>query len=299
MMNKILVPLDGSDLAERALPCARLIAQGLSANLILMRAVVFPSDAKDILDQANVSDDVVFEQLAVEAKTYLSKVAEPLRVNGLAVREEIQCSPAAEAIVDYARDAGVDLVVMATHGYSGISRWTHGSTAERVLQSLDVPLLLVCAKKCIEEEKMACHRILIPLDGSSVAEQVLPHAVSIAQTMGAEIVLIRVPVAQVYGSLTGEWSVPLEGSFETANEVALAYLERVAGRLDATGLQVTTATRTGAVASVIVEYAEANQIDLIAMCTHGRTGLARWTLGSVADRVLRARCRPLLLVRAH
>jgi nucleotide-binding universal stress UspA family protein len=91
----------------------------------------------------------------------------------------------------------------------------------------------------------------------------------------------------------------LEGTFDTANQIAEKYLNRVADELRAQGVRVTRATRMGGVADAILEYSEANQIDLIAMCTHGRTGLARWTLGSVADRVLRARSLPLLLVRAQ
>ena len=97
----------------------------------------------------------------------------------------------------------------------------------------------------------------------------------------------------------GDWYLPLEGTYDTANQVAKAYLDRVAERLQAEGIKVSTVIRTGGVADAIINYAESNQIDMVAMCTHGRTGIKRWTLGSVADRVLRARCTPLLLVRAR
>ena len=146
---------------------------------------------------------------------------------------------------------------------------------------------------------MQCQRIMVPLDGSSIAEQALPPAISVAQALDAEIVLFRVPIAHVSGSFSADWYLPLEGTFETANQIAEEYLNRVADELRAQGVRVTTSTRTGGVANVIVAFAEANEIDLIAMCTHGRTGLARWTLGSVADRVLRAGRVPLLLVRAR
>jgi nucleotide-binding universal stress UspA family protein len=99
--------------------------------------------------------------------------------------------------------------------------------------------------------------------------------------------------------MTGEWYLPVEGVLDMAEADIQAYLSAVAGRLAEQGLDVVTATSIGAVASCIVEYAEANQVDLIAMCTHGRTGLARWALGSVADRVLRAGSTPILLVRAQ
>jgi len=122
---------------------------------------------------------------------------------------------------------------------------------------------------------------------------------TIAGAMSAELILFQVPIAYSSGWATGEWYLPIQGVLETAEEDAQAYLSAVAGRLAEQGLNVTTATSSGSVANCIIEYAEANQMDLIAMCTHGRTGLARWALGSVADRVLRAGSTPILLVRAQ
>jgi nucleotide-binding universal stress UspA family protein len=146
---------------------------------------------------------------------------------------------------------------------------------------------------------MRCRRILVPLDGSAMAEQVLPPATSIAKAMDAEMVLFRVSIVQISGWFTGEWLEPLEGDLRTADQYAKDYLSRVAGHLADQGVKVSTAVRVGAVAESIVNYTETQQIDLIAMCTHGRTGLARWALGSVADRVLRVGRIPILLVRAR
>jgi nucleotide-binding universal stress UspA family protein len=302
MLSRILVPLDGSSLAERALPCARMLARGLGAELALFRAIALPPDFEEILSVVDLEPERPLAQLAADADDYLCRVGSRLEEDGLCVQKVVQLGRAAEAIVDYAEKVGIQLTVMATHGHSGVSRWRHGSVAERVLQSASVPVLIVCSTESegmTPHRPMACHRVLVPLDGSSVAEQVLPTVTTVAQALDAELVLLRVPIAQVSGSLMGEWCMPLEGTFDTANHIAESYLERLAERLRADGVRVFTTTRMGAVANVIIEYAEANQIDLIAMCTHGRTGLARWALGSVADRVLRARCLPLLLVRAH
>jgi nucleotide-binding universal stress UspA family protein len=136
------------------------------------------------------------------------------------------------------------------------------------------------------------------LDGSPVAEQVLPLVTTFAQAFGAQVVLFRVPIVFASGALIGEWTMALEGTFATAEKIAKAYLERVAQQLLSQGIQVSTVIRSGAVADSILEHAETNRIDMIAMCTHGRTGIARWALGSVADRVLRAGHIPVLLVRA-
>jgi nucleotide-binding universal stress UspA family protein len=266
-----------------------------------LRAISLLSDVKEILANADLKADAALAQLEVEAYNYLRKIAGKLEEADLHTHMVVRQGPAAEEIVDYAEQADIQQIVMATHGYSGISRWRHGSVAERVLQSAGVPVLLVRAREKKTDDirqAMPCQRIMVPLDGSPVAEQVLPPAVSVAQALDAEIVLFRVPIVQISGSLSGEWVLPLEGTLGTADEIAGVYLNRVAEHLREQGIKVSTAMQMGGVASVITEYAEANEIDLIAMCTHGRTGLARWALGSVADRVLRAGNIPLLLVRA-
>ena len=302
MTARILVPLDGSALAERAVPSAMMLARGLRADVVLLRAIALPADVRDWLDHTDLTPDAHLAQLGVEADEYLCRIVGRFDEAGLQAHAVVQNQPPAEAIVDYAEQTDILQIVMATHGHSGLNRWRHGSVAERVLQSSKVPVLIVYAHEKTPsdpQQAIRCQRILVPLDGSYVAEQVLPPAISIAQALDAEMVLLRVPIAHVSGSLTGEWFAPLEGSFATANQIVEEYLEGVATRLRPQGINVRTAVRTGGVANVIVDYAQANRIDLIAMCTHGRTGLARWTLGSVADRVLRACSVPLLLVRAR
>ena len=302
MATRILVPLDGSPLAEQALPCAMTLGRGLPAELVLFHAVSILSDAREILDNAGRDADALIQHLEAKAKSYLEKVVDQLQDAGVSVHQVIWHGAAAEAIVDYAEQAGIQQIVMATHGYTGVSRWTHGSVAERVLQSASVPVLMVCAlagEASARLEPVRCRRILVTLDGSTTAEQVLPPATSIAKAMGAEMVLFRVSIVHVSGWYTGEWFEPLEGDLETANHHAKDYLNRVASDLISQGIKVSTVVEMGAVTESIVSYAETQQIDLIAMCTHGRTGLTRWILGSVADRVLRAGHVPILLVRAR
>jgi nucleotide-binding universal stress UspA family protein len=237
-----------------------------------------------------------------EAEVYLDDVVARLRTAGLDAHSVVQTGPAAEVIVDLAAQMGVQQIVMATHGYSGIKRWTHGSIAERVLQTASVPLLLVRAQDPEVagdwRQPAPCQRILVPLDGSHMAEQVLPVVTDVARALHASLVLFQVPIAHVYGWMTGEWFLPVQGVLDTAEEDAQAYLDEVAAGLEAQDVSVVTTMMIGSVAEAIIEHAQANCIDLIAMCTHGRAGLLRWTLGSVADRVLRAGRTPILLVRA-
>ena len=303
METRILVPLDGSPLAEQALSCAVTVGRGLPAELVLFRAVSVPSDRRKYLGGAAMKEGDLMERLDAEADEYLRGVADRVRLAGLNVQPVVRHGPAPEAIVDYAEQMDIWQIVMATHGYSGIKRWTHGSVAERVLQAASVPVLMVRAQEEDAEDSrqlMLCRRILVPLDGSEMAEQVLSPVTSVAQAVGAEVFLFQVAVDQPASMFGSDWFLlPAEGEFEGYEREAQAYLERVADPLREEGIQVSTGTQIGPVAESIMAYAEVNHIDLIAMCTHGRTGLARWALGSVADRVLRAGGVPILLVRAR
>ena len=300
-MTQILVPLDGSPLAEQVLPCAMALSRGLGAELVLLGAVSIPPDTEEILDRAGVRADALLEELRAEATEHLCQVVDELRDRGMEARHVIQKGPAAEAIVRYAEQMDVRQIVMATHGYNGPNRWTHGSVAERVVQSASVPVLLMRVKEMQyrdPRQPVCFQRILVPLDGSVRAERVLPVVMPIAEALGCELVLFQVPIVYVSDWMTGDWSMPVQGILAAAEQDARTYLEYIASRLQRNGLEVSIATEIGAVAASIIQYAEDTGVDLIAMCTHGRTGLRRWTLGSVADRVLRAGRVPLLLVRA-
>lgn len=300
-MTQILVPLDGSLLAEQVLPCAMALSQGLGSELVLFGAVSLPCDTEVILDRAGVKSDALLEELKAEADEHLRGLVRQLRERGVAARYLLQCGPAAEAIVAYAEQMEVRQIVMATHGYNGPNRWTHGSVAERVVQAASVPVLLIRVKEKEfgdPRQPMCCRRILVTLDGSVRSERVLPAVVPIARALDSDLVLFQVPICYVSGWMTGDWFLPVQGVLATAEQDAQLYLGEVAARLQQEGIRASIATEIGAVADSIVRYAEENRMDLIAMCTHGRTGLRRWALGSVADRVLRAGRVPLLLVRA-
>jgi nucleotide-binding universal stress UspA family protein len=300
-MTQILVPLDGSPLAQQVLPCAMALSQGLGSELILFGAVSIPSDTQEILDKAGVKSDALLEELKAEADEHLREAVGKLRERGVTARHVLQCGPAADSIVAYAEQMDIRQIVMATHGYNGPNRWTHGSVAERVVQAASVPVLLMRVKEmsCGDlHQPMCCRRILVPLDGSVRAERVLPVVAPMAKALDSELVLFQVPICYVSGWMTGEWFLPVQGILATAEQDAQVYLDYVAARLREEGVKASIATDIGAVAASIVQYAEEQNMDLIAMSTHGRTGLRRWALGSVADRVLRAGRVPLLLVRA-
>jgi nucleotide-binding universal stress UspA family protein len=188
---------------------------------------------------------------------------------------------------------------MATHGRSGLGRWVYGSVAEAVLRQAPVPLLLVRAWQPATTatfDPRPC--LLVPLDGSRYAETALPAASRLARQLAGALLLVRaVPVAGAGTAL--DWALAPDLAIETAAlaRAATDYLDRIADRLRRTGVMVDYLARSGEPAAVIEAVGQERAAALIVMTTHGRTGLQRLALGSVADAVLRQQDRPLLLVR--
>jgi nucleotide-binding universal stress UspA family protein len=180
----------------------------------------------------------------------------------------------------------VDLIMMATHGRSGISRWAMGSVADKVLRRSSVPVWLIQAAKpeSAAADTWPKMTMLVPLDGSKLAESVLPHVEALAKQRGAkpEVVLVRA-------------FEPL--STGPGREAPQQYLSGIEQRLSAAGLTVRSEVLEGDPAKEIVDYANEKPINLVVMATHGRSGIGRWAYGSVADKVLRRASRPVFLVR--
>lgn len=293
MLKTILVPLDGSPLAERALPIAQRLAADRNSRVLLMRAALahaFPgTDPAE--RQAHVID---------EAEDYLEVVAARLSAAGLTVATAVPYGPAADAILDEVRINKPDLIVMATHGRSGLGRWLYGSVTEAVLARSPVPVLTVRAWQDQPpiSQPFQARRLVVPLDGSPFAEAALPVARDLAAALGAELLLLQAVMVPVdlgepgYGRSVAA----LEHDLGDRAAAAREYLATVRARLAAEqpSCQVGIEVRYGAPVEAIASAAGAG---LVVMATHGRTGLARMFLGSVAAAVLREGVTPLLLVR--
>ncbi len=290
MYRTILVPLDGSAFSERALPVAASLAQALQAQVILVRAVsasVFPGvDATDAQVQA-----------VNEAHDYLSALAAGLSEQNLNVDIATPYGDPAEMITLEVGLRKADLVVMCTHGRSGLGRWVYGSVAEQVLARSPVPVLLVrptgaVTPLALEPGKI---KLLVPLDGSLFAEAALPHAADLARALDGTILLMRMVEPPVAPYVSGEVLVP--GVMPELTAQAESYLAEVAQGLREAGLSVETITREGWPADVIAYGAEALGVNLIVMTTRGRTGIVRLLLGSVAMEVVRRSPLPVMLIR--
>lgn len=295
MIERILVPLDGSDLSARALPHATGQAAKFKAQIVLLR-VAESRPSSDAVTTA-ASEDFGAQE---DPTYYVERVAEPLRGEGLEVECCVHSGPPAESIVTFATTEDIDLIIMSTHGRSGVGRWVYGSVADKVLRAADVPVFLIRVSENGRCASTPCYRrLLVPLDGSELAELALQHAEEWAYIFGAEVILLRVPTLPPYVSLGPDASMMVPSLLSEAYAEADAYLSNVCRRLKAKGLVVhKAAVEPGAVADTIIDYARDAGIDCIVMSTHGRGGLRRWVYGSVADRVLRGAGMPVLLIRA-
>ncbi len=303
MFEKILVPLDGSPLAEGILPYVKILANGLGSQVILLHAAeASPLDHRDPEMEPYTSATVA--RIRPLAESYLETITEELCRDGVQVEMKVTQGKAAEEIVGYAESNDTDLIAMSTHGRSGLARWVMGSTAERVLRSVECPLLLV--RPADEETGGATSgrlsRVVVPLDGSPAAETALPFVQELAPALELEVTLVQVIGVQTtvqFGPMTPDaWPVPND-VLKRMDVVASGYLAGIAKQLEHKGLSVQWEVLRGSPAHRVVDFAREAPDCLLAMTTHGRSGLRRWVMGSVADHLVRNTGEPVLLVRAH
>jgi nucleotide-binding universal stress UspA family protein len=275
MFHQILVPLDGSPLAERALPLARQLARTSNGTLHLVRvaeptAMAWANEGGYVPE---ASYDAMIGAEREQAASYLEAVRGRVAASGLAVRSAERSGDVASELIDYERDAGIDLVVICSHGRSGLARFALGSIAARLLRHGAVPLLVVRAFG----EPASLERAVVPLDGSTQAEEALRAVRQLAPALLREVTLLRA---------IGE---------EAGREEAERYLASVAEQLRVDGLTCERRVAQGNAAQAILEAA--GEDTPVIMATHGRSGMTRWALGSVADRVAHGGAPAVLLVR--
>jgi nucleotide-binding universal stress UspA family protein len=302
MYKRILVPLDGSKLAEGVLPYVQKIAEATGSEVELLR--VFNPAPVELADPAhgrylhNIDASSRDESLDYLNAVRMSMADLPSRVSC----EAIPGHPASCIVAEADKAAGT-LLAMSTHGRTGVSRWLLGSVTDKVLHATACPLLIVRSRdggKAPAEAQLKT--VIVTLDGSSMAEQVLPYLTPLAKSLGLMVTLVRVipPEGLHFGFRdypVGHYrNISIE---EETPKHAADYLRQVSDKLRADGLDsFQECVLRGNPAEAIVDLAKATPDNLVAMTTHGRSGLGRWVLGSVADRVVRHSGDPVLVVRA-
>jgi nucleotide-binding universal stress UspA family protein len=286
MYSKILVPLDGSRVSEQILPYARLFADAYGIPVELLR--VMDPDARPPFWPPESSG------------RYLNKIAGEY-FSGRASTSAETGAPAT-VIVDYAKNDPSCLIAMATHGLSGARRWLLGSVTSKVVQIAANPLLLIRPSHDFDvSTPVQMNQIFVPLDGSSLAEKALPHACALSKRLNLEIQLLRVYSLPMDAYVVADGVIargPTQYREEQAKQ-AQDYLEGKVASLRADGVERVVGTALeGDAASEIIDLASKTPDSLIGMSTHGRSGIGRWVLGSVAERIIQHGRDPVLLIRA-
>ena len=307
MYTRILTPLDGSQLSEQALPYARSLAVGLSLPVTLLHAI--EPEVTTIPQMLNPSLHI--EEMSAHrlrhAADYTNPVAASLRNHGLEVAIELPQAEPAAAIVDEASKDSSTLIIMSSHGRSGLARWWMGSVADKVLHLTGNPLLVIrSSSQAGAPPQTSFDRLTVPVDGSDLAEQILPHVGYLSSAMGLAVDLVRVNPSrdEYYRSLSvgpaeGTHMAPsYEEYIESVDGTSEAYLSGLKDRLSQQGVaSVETRLLHGPAAEAIADLSAATPNNLVAMTTHGRSGVRRLMLGSVAERVVRQSGDPVLLIR--
>jgi nucleotide-binding universal stress UspA family protein len=293
----MLIPLDGSKVAEQVLPYARFLARTLAIPVELLQAA--DPEALALLTDPEHSRyaDTVWADKINSGKTYLEAVARSFQ--DARVQCLVEKGKAEDVVIDKAAADKNTLIVMATHGRSGIQRWLLGSVADKVLHGSSNHMLLVRAS---EQGKTGGEAVLkavvVPLDGSTLAERVLPYVGDLAKKIALKVIFLR-----AYGlppSVTGdEYGTYMEELINQIESEARDYLAKKVDEAKQNGMNdVVPVVKFGYGADEIIAIARETPDNFVAMCTHGRSGVKRFALGSITDRVVRHSGDPVLIVRA-
>ncbi|HZQ97794.1 MAG TPA: universal stress protein [Chloroflexota bacterium] len=298
MFSRLLVPLDGSPLAEAALPVAERLAKALDATLVLLHVVERKAPAtvhghRHLTEQSG-------------AQAYLEETAAALRHRGVKVEVHVHDVPepdVAQSIASHGDDERADLIVLCTHGFGGVRDFVFGSIAQQVLQRGTTPVLLVRVPRRGEPAReFAPRTILVALDATADAEAALAPAAALAKALGAKLRLAMVVATQA--TMRGDRAPAAmlmpsaaRAILDAEEERADAYLEGLAQPIEAAGARVETEVRRGDAASELASGAAAEDVGLIVAATHGRAGLQAIWAGSTVARLLKRTTAPILLLR--
>jgi nucleotide-binding universal stress UspA family protein len=253
------------------------------------------------------SSATFFDQVRASTQSYLEDVASRLSDRGARVRVRVGEGVPAEIILDAAADEGATMIAMTTHGRTGIARWTMGSVAEKVVRASTIPVLLVRSFRRSpnggmdppQAQELPFRRILVPVDGSAPSMASVGPATAFGKLTGAEMMVLHVrPILIPPGPVLPGMEAPMPViQPPTPKSEEDPVVTPAADRFRASGLKVISLSVEGDPAAEILDRSATQEVDLIVMGTHGRSGVSRWLTGSVAERVLRASTVPLLLVR--
>jgi len=295
MYDRILVPLDGSELAEVSLPYAEEIAARLGSSITLI--YLSHSEKDPSYRMHKIYLDNVLDSTTKEIKKLLKGSPEEAKIESA-----ILVGHPAEEIVKHADKEDIGLIVIATHGRSGIKQWPMGSVASKIITATRRPIMLIRVNEVVSpdiRDKGAINKILLPLDGSKESEAIIPHVKEMASNFNSEVVLFQT-ISLAYPTYTADafaYVTYSDQQMDSMKASALDYLAKIGDDLSKKDIEVKSDVRFGPAADEIVNYADEINTDLIAMTTRGHSGMGRWLFGSTTARVMKGGNTNLLLVK--
>lgn len=264
-LERILVATDGSPESESIFPAVMPLVRAYNPEVALLYVVEDPDDP-------------------MVAPESVAKACAALRASNVNAYLELRGGDPARGILTAAREGHCGLIALCIHGRTGAVRWIGGSVAEEVIRHSELPVLLTRPGVPVHHWK----RIVVPLDGSERAEVILPLASRMSRALGAPVELLRVALPMTVVS-------PGDGAIVLPPEDPMPYLEKIAGKLQAEGVPTSAVGMEGGASASILAHLEESPDSLLCMATHGRTGLVRFLMGSVAEQVIRRTPCPVLL----
>lgn len=328
LSRPILVPLSGTDVAEGILPCISDLAKKANVPLLL-HGVIDPDTANNVdallnLTGAQHLDDRVYEEgpeeqpeephresamarrdeAADAAKAHaadrLNEAARDLEKQGIHSDVHITFGNPAMEILRVADEEKCGLIAMSTHGRNPVVRGILGSVTDQVVHHAALPVLTVTPQKAQqyrEAEGSFLNTVILPLDGSELAERARPYVEKLARSLSLEVLLVRIVHLEYQAYATG-WYADMSGMSYQLEPQAVKYLESAAQSLEWKGLKVKTKVMRGSPTQALLNIAQETPNSIIAMTTHGRSGVSRWLMGSVSDAMVRASGDPVLIIPA-
>jgi nucleotide-binding universal stress UspA family protein len=296
MLAHVLVPLDGSQVAECVLPHVVALAAPFKAQVSLLQVLErsLPTGTRFPIDPLD------WQLLKVEADSYLGLMKNRLEKHEVSAQKNLLEGNPAERIVEFVRNNHADMVILSSHGYHGRGYWNISDIAQQILQQIPTSMMIIRAGRqaATETDKVHYRRILVPLDGSWRAESALPMAVSLAQAHEAELLLVHVvskPEMARRLPLTVEDAELINRVVERNQAEGQKYLDEIQSKLP--GNPQTRLLVSDNVMVALQSLVQQEQIDLVILCAHGYSGEAKWGFGSVTGRFITYGTTPVLIVQ--
>lgn len=305
LIGTILLPHDGSELADSTVPYAVAMQRATGASVELLRVL---EELRPIYDRGGrqlIWIDPDQPRSEMTHSELLDSPATQLAQHGITLKQVIRVGDPRQEILNEAASLDRPLILLASHGRGGLSRVVFGSVAAGVLRAARGPIMIVRARNATDQiEQVAFKKLLVPLDGSKLSETALPFAIELARGTGARVQVVRVAETfrdEIPKNAPNLFASPSYKSmldrFEQMEQETNEYLTSISTRLAGEGIDVTTEALSGDPYREILRLAERQPPDLIVMATHGRGGITRWFYGSVADHILTTTTLPVLLAR--